>query len=323
VRVVRLGRQWSVHLAAFLHYRRKLAARFDVVVDEVNTIPFFTPLWAEIPIVMLIHQLAREVWWYETVFPLSAAGFVAEPLYLRLYRRVPVLTVSASTRADLEQLGFSGPIAVVPEGIEPIAQLIVNKATVPRFLYVGRLARSKRISDVIRAFAIFCQTVEPSELHIVGDGPSRYVRELHNVARSLGVANRVDFMGKLAMSSKHHEMATAHVLLLTSVREGWGLVITEANALGTPAVAYDVPGLRDSIRDRETGLLVEPTPEALARGMTELWRDHSLYDRLRLSGRSFSNALSFDATATACRAALTASIDYTKLQSHDGATAGS
>src|SRR6202022_3092021 len=83
VHIVRAGRQWTVHWSAFRRYRSRLSQSFDIVVDEVNTIPFFTPIWANVPTVMLIHQLAREVWWYESKFPLNVIGFLAEPLYLR------------------------------------------------------------------------------------------------------------------------------------------------------------------------------------------------------------------------------------------------
>ena len=108
IRILRSGRQWTVHWRAFRRYHRRLRGNFDAVIDEVNTVPFFTPLWAEIPRFMFIHQLAREVWWYESRFPVSGIGYLAEPLYLRLYRRSPVLTVSPSTREDLRSLGFVG-----------------------------------------------------------------------------------------------------------------------------------------------------------------------------------------------------------------------
>src|SRR5438309_1221353 len=110
VQIVRAGSQWTVHLHAFRRYRRRLKSRFDIVIDEVNTIPFFTPLWADVPVVMLIFQLAREVWWYESGFPVNALGFLAEAHYLRAYRNVPVITVSASTKGDLRSLGFRGEI---------------------------------------------------------------------------------------------------------------------------------------------------------------------------------------------------------------------
>jgi hypothetical protein len=86
---------------------------------------------------MFIHQLAREVWWYESPFPINALGYISEPWYLRIYRKTPVLTVSKSTEGDLRRLDFSGPIEVIPEGLEPITATELAKETKPTFLYVG------------------------------------------------------------------------------------------------------------------------------------------------------------------------------------------
>lgn len=298
VHFVREGRQWTVHLSAIRRYRGRLSKNFDIVIDEVNTIPFFTPLWADVPSVMFIHQLAREVWWYESPFPLSAVGYLAEPLYLRCYRSSPVLTVSESTRMDLRCLGFVGDIAVIPEGIESTASQRPSKAERPTFLYVGRLSPSKRVADVIRAFATFCESVPLGELHLIGGGSDGYVHKLHRLVRDLGLDQQVRFLGRVAQGEKDREMARAHVIVLASVREGWGLVVTEANFHGTPAIAYDVPGLRDSIRHEETGLLVEPSTKALGAGMVNLWRNQSLYRRLAAAAQLGSRAFSFDQAAT-------------------------
>jgi glycosyltransferase involved in cell wall biosynthesis len=301
---VRAGRQSTVHWAAWRHYRRKLSGNFDVVVDQVNTIPFFTPFWSDVPIVMFIHQLAREVWWYESPFPVNAIGFVAENFYLRCYRHLPVLTVSVSTRRDLARLGFHGRITIIPEGIETVPDLDAVRPTQPSILYVGRLAPSKRVSDIIQAFALFSRSVGRAQLSLVGEGSRDYVKKLGALADRLGVSDRIRFLGRMSDLEKHHEMATAHILLVASVREGWGLVVTEANAFGTPAVAYDVPGLRDSVRDGETGLLADPTPKALAAAMLRLWQDRALYSRLAKTAKDWSGEFSYEATATAFREAL-------------------
>ena len=301
IHLVRGGRQWSVHLAAWRRYRKRLRGRFDVVVDEVNTIPFFTPLWAGIPVVMFIHQLAREVWWYESPFPVSAIGYRAEPAYLRLYRRTPVITVSSSTSEDLHRLGFRGPVTVIPEGLEPIGPVLGQPAGEPGFLYVGRLAPSKRVEEMIRALALFRQATGSGLLRLVGAGSEAYARKLDALARSLGIAHQVSFEGRLDADEKHRLMASATALLMTSVREGWGLVVTEANACGTPAIVYDVPGLRDSVRDGHTGLVVEARPEALAEAMVRLASDPALRARLAEEALSWSRAFSFDAAARLAR----------------------
>jgi glycosyltransferase involved in cell wall biosynthesis len=301
IHVVRAGRQWTVHMRAFLHYRGKLRSRFDVVVDEVNTMPFFTPLWAGVPVFLLIFQLAREVWWYESPFPVNAIGFAAEPLYLRCYRNSQVLTISASTEMDLRKLGFSGPITIVPVGLETAKPTSTLKATIPTFLYVGRLSPSKRIPDIIHAFGFFRDSLRAGQLWLVGDGPVEYLRKLQNLVSTLGLKDHVEFCGRLSVTDKYRRMGQSHALLLASAREGWGLVVIEANSCGTPAVAYDVPGLRDAVRNEQTGLLVEPSPRELARGMRRLWDEPDLYSRLAAEARRWSATFSFDTAATTVR----------------------
>ncbi|HEX7158326.1 MAG TPA: glycosyltransferase family 4 protein [Edaphobacter sp.] len=304
VRIIRKGRQWTVHLAAYRRYRRVISKQFDVVVDEVNTIPFFTPLWAGIPSIMFIHQLAREVWWYESPFPINAIGYLAEPFYLRLYQKVPVVTVSQSTKDDLSKLGFQGHITIIPEGIEPVGELPAIKCMEPTFLYVGRMAPSKRIGDILEAMAQFRKEAGQGSLWLVGGGSERYRESLVRHARQLGIADNVRFCGRVSLGEKHRLMAQAHALLLTSVREGWGLVVTEANACGTPAIVYDVPGLRDSVRHLQTGLVVHQTPAALADGMLQLTHDPGLYRRLREQAQGWSKTFTYESGFQVARDAM-------------------
>src|SRR5439155_23797050 len=120
-------------------YRSTATHDFDVVVDQVNTMPFFAQRWAHVPVVMFIHQLAREVWWYESKFPVNAVGYLAEPRYLSTYKAVPVITVSESTKADLVRLGLHGPITVIPQGLEAVGSVRALPSDTPSFVYVGRI----------------------------------------------------------------------------------------------------------------------------------------------------------------------------------------
>lgn len=304
VHVVRSGRQWTVHVRAYRHYRGARQLDFDAVIDEVNTIPFFTPLWARIPSLMLIYQLAREVWWHESAFPINAVGWTVEPAYLRLYRRTPALTISASTETDLRNMGFTAPITVLPIGLEPLVAPEVAKENAPTFIYVGRMAPSKRVHDIVEAFAIFGR----GRLWLVGDGDAGYLATLRRRVGALGLDGKVEFLGRLSTDEKHERMARAHVLLMASVREGWGLSIAEANACGTPAIAYDVPGLRDAVREGETGFVVEPSPRWMAKAMTQLLTDEALYARFAAAGRAWSSTFSFDAATDAMRSAIEAAV---------------
>jgi glycosyltransferase involved in cell wall biosynthesis len=304
IRIVRGGRQSTVHLAAFRRYRKRLKGSFDAVIDEVNTIPFFTPLWADVPRLLLIFQLAREVWWYEGSFPVNALGYATEPLYLRVYQRTAAATISASTEADLKGLGFRAPITVLPIGLEPIDLPTVAKAVTTTFLYVGRMTKSKRVDDIVRAFGLYRDSQGSGELWLVGDGPPDYTEALHKQVQRLDLTGSVKFLGRLDTKEKHRLMASAHVLLMASVREGWGLTVAEANACGTPAIAYDVPGLRDSVRDGQTGLVVPASPECMAEGMIRLATQPDLYSALAAEAKRWASSFSFDASAGALREAI-------------------
>ncbi len=296
--MVRAGRQWTVHVHAFLRYRRSIRRRFDMVIDEINTMPFFTPLWAGIPTLMLVFQLAREVWWYESPFPVNAMGYFVEPVYLKKYRHVPVFTISKSTESDMRRLGFKGPITVMPIGIEDVPPMSEARPETPTFLYVGRLAPSKRIDHMVQALAQFRATTGTGVLWLVGTGSERYQRSLVTLARDLGIESSIVFWGRLPAFDKHRLMAQAHCLLMTSVREGWGLVVTEANACGTPAIVYDVPGLRDSVRNESTGLVVRPGPNYLSAAMLRMTADPVLRSRLASEAKRWSATFSYEEGAT-------------------------
>lgn len=320
VRIIRSGKQWTVHANAFRHYHGDRQMDFDAVIDEINTIPFFTPLWARIPSLLLIYQLAREVWWHESAFPINAIGYAVEPSYLRFYRRTPSLTISASTESDLRHLGFTAPITVLPIGLEPMAIPSIAKESVTTFLYVGRMAPSKRVHDIVDAFAIY-RKESSGRLWLIGDGDEAYVRSVSGRAQAAGIGADVQLLGRVSTEEKHERMARAQVILMASVREGWGLSIAEANACGTPAIAYDVPGLRDAVRDGETGLVVPPTPASMASAMTRLTSNPESYARFVDAGRRWSATFSFDNVTDAMRSAVEDAIASAKRRTGTPAAA--
>lgn len=267
VRIVRAGGRFSVYRRAKQYYRRRFAGEFDVVVDEINTRPFMTPKYVEEPLVALVHQLAREFWFYETPFPVDRIGYHwLEDRWLRRYADVPTLTVSNSTRRDLRDLGFEN-VTVVPQGlsVDPVEE-VPEKPDVPTFLFVGRMTEAKRPTHALDAFEHIAERLPKARFHVVGDG--YLLDDLRAKAYGHEANGRVTFHGYVPEARKLELMQRSHVLLVPAVREGWGLVVTEANAMGTPAVGYDVHGLRDSIADGTTGLLCEPDPAALADAAT-------------------------------------------------------
>ncbi|BCJ49571.1 glycosyl transferase [Actinoplanes sp. NBRC 14428] len=264
-RVVRAGNRFTVYREARRWWDRYGRGRFDVVVDETNTVPFLAHEWVDdgARTIALVHQTCEEIW-HHNAPPLAAhlGRYRLEPEWLRRLGGAPILAVSDSTRDALARFG-ARDVTVVPEGYEPPADLpAVAKEDRPTAVFCGRMVSYKRPWDVLRAVELARREIPGLRLWMIGGGP---LLDKLRAAAPPGV----EFLGRVSERVKHDRMARAHVHLSTSVREGWGLVVTEAAALGTPTIAYDVPGLRDSTR-AAGGVVVPPEPQALARWLCEL-----------------------------------------------------
>jgi glycosyltransferase involved in cell wall biosynthesis len=265
VEIVRGGSRLGVYRAARRFWSQRGRGSFDVVVDEINTRPFLTPRWLhDAPIVALIHQLAREIWFSETPLPVGLLGrYVLEPRWLRAYRDVPALTVSESSAESLQRFHGWRDVTVVPEGWTLHAVPDVPKEREPTVLFLGRLVAMKRPEHAIEAFALLRESFPSARLWVIGDGP------LAGRLRARE-APGVELLGRVERDELPRRIAAAHVLVATSVREGWGLNVSEAAACGTPAIGYRVPGLVDSV-PASGGLLVDPDPLALGRALVDFF----------------------------------------------------
>jgi glycosyltransferase involved in cell wall biosynthesis len=286
VRLIRRGQQWSVHLQAWRWLRRRLD-RFDLIIDQINTIPFFTPLYVpEQKRRFVFHQLAREYWWRETRGPfklIAPVGYILEPWMLRVYRRSRGVTASESSRQDLVALGIGHDrirVAPYPVDVQPLSEL-PEKRGPWSVVMAGRLTQAKFVEEGMRAFAIFQRSAPEARLEIVGTGDPAYRARLAQIVADLSMPG-VTFHGRVSEERKLELMREAHVHLFCSHREGWGLVVSEAAAMTTPSVGYDAPGVRDSIGDRR---VLAPIGDvaALARLIERLHSDSTLYEDVRRS----------------------------------------
>ncbi len=275
--IVRRGSKYSVYREGRRFWETEGDGKFDLVIDEVNTKPFGCPKWVHgTPVLGLIHQVAKEIWHYEAPWPVSWIGrYWLEPRWLKAFRDVPVVTVSESSRQSLEEYGLRN-VRVVPEGYEPPMGPApsVTKAPPPTIAFVGRLSPNKRPDHAIEAFRLLRKSIPDAQMWVIGDGPM-----LLQLIRS--APEGVTFFGRVDNELRSRLVCTAHVLIATSVREGWGLVVTEAAALGTPTVAYDVPGLRDSVTASGGVLVKESSRRSLAQTLVKFARgESSKSDRL-------------------------------------------
>lgn len=266
LQIIRRGSKHSVYREAKRFYRIEGRGNFDVVIDEVNTRPFSAPRWVnDIPTIAIIHQVCREVWFYEYSWPVAVLGrFILEPMWLRRYRSVPTITVSRSSAMSLKEYGLKN-VTVVAEGMD-ITQVTAastnGKDSIFTCIFIGRLAANKRPHDAIKAFQLMLESVPYARMWVIGTGP------LEQKLRDSSPPE-VEFLGRVSESEKRQRLAEAHVLLVTSVREGWGLVVTEAAQCGTLTVGYNVPGLSDSI-PASNGILTDPSPDRLSEALVQV-----------------------------------------------------
>ena len=290
VNIIRNGGTYSVYWKAKEQYRKYFSKEeYDVVIDEINTVPFLASKFVTRgeKVIALIHQLAREYWFYETPFPASYFGYyVLEKKWLKNYRNIPTVTVSESSRKDLAELGFE-KVFVVGEGLnfKPLEKPD-EKTNFPVMVFVGRLKKAKRPDNAIEAFRIIKQRVPNAELWIIGDGylKKKLIRNAPEGVRSFD---------SLSNKERRDLIKKSWVLVNPSVREGFGLNVIEANALGVPSVAYNVPGLRDAIVNGKTGLLSIPgSTEDLANAIIRVMTDADL--RTKLSQEALVRAKNFN-----------------------------
>lgn len=298
-KIVRLGNRYTVYWLAFLYYQQHLRTWADMVVEEINTIPFFTAWYARKPRLLFFHQLCREVWFYQLPFPLSLIGYLAEPVFLRLLGRGPVVTVSQSVRRDLERYGFKPEtIHIISEGTttQPAKDLgTIQKYAEPTVLSLGALRAMKRTLHHIEAFDILKKTVPNAKLIVAGGSEGTYGKKVMDRIAHSPHAKDITVHGFVSPAQKHELFQKAHVLVFTSVKEGWGLVATEAAIQGTPAVVYDVDGLRDSVRHGVTGLVTAQEPAALAGGIAMLLQNPPIYQKYRRAAWEWGKTITFAA----------------------------
>jgi glycosyltransferase involved in cell wall biosynthesis len=281
--IVRGGGYGSSILEARKWHRTQ--PKFDLVIDQHHGIPWYAPWWSGTNTLAYIHEVLGPIWRSFYKWPVSWVGEAQERWTHWLYRKIPFWVPSHSTALELRRRGVKS-VGVIPNGTDatPLSELPDKHLAAPlRLITVSRLAPNKRVDHAIRVLQALQNLKCPANLSIVGDGESRSTLEA--LVADAGLQAIVRFTGALPEEKKDEELSKAHLLIHTSVREGWGLNVLEANALGTPAVVYPVGGLVDSTLKGVTGIVTESEdPLNMAAHLGRLVKDPQQYARLRVSG---------------------------------------
>jgi len=296
IKIIRKGNHYTVHLHAFFYYITALRGKINLVVDEFHFIPFFTPLYVHTQKIGFIHEIAKELWFENKSFPISILGYFLEPFFFRFYNNVPFMTCSNSTKEEVVKLGISSKnITIIHNGINIIKSVKVKEKD-PILVYLGRLTKDKGIEDAIYAFTEIQKSKINVKFWIIGkEEEEGYQKKLEKLVENLGINDSVFFMGYVSERKKFDFLKRAWVLIHPSVKEGWGLTVIEAASQRTPTVAYDVSGLRDSIINGKTGLLVSSRePKALASKIMILIENKVLYNELSKNALIWSREFNWD-----------------------------
>lgn len=282
INFIRYGNHYTVHLWAFLYFVTKLRGKIDLIVDEFHFIPFFSTLYFHGKILAFIHETAGEIWFKNKPFPVNLICFLLEPLFFKLYTNVFFMTVSDSTKKDIIKFGIKKEnIRVVHNGVWQITNKY-TKERVPTIIYLGKLAEDKGVKEAILAFEMIKKNIEKIKFWIAGkEEKAGYQNKIKEMVDKKGIKNETIFFGYVSESKKHELLKKAWILIHPSIKEGWGLTVMEAAVQGTPTVAYNIVGLRDSIRNDITGLLTKNKhPEELAKKILMLCKNRVLYKKL-------------------------------------------
>lgn len=311
VHVIRRGNFVTVYIWAFLYYVLKLRKECDVVLDCENGIPFLSPLYVKKPINLLVHHVHQEVFQQHLTFPLSEiAGVIEGDLMPVLYKRVSLMTVSNSSKKDIVGLGFSdNQVTIIEPGISDLLhqKIQVKKSASPSFCYVGRLQSYKNVDILVSAFAKILPVLPEAKLVIAGTGTNE--KKIKRQVERMGLQEFVTFAGRVSEDDKRRILAESWIAVQPSSIEGWGITVIEAMACGTPVIASNVAGLKDSVVDGVTGLLVPVKSVAmLSEKMLLLANDHKLRTTLRNNAKKYASQFTWTKAAEKCIETIKASL---------------
>lgn len=305
IHIIRKGTLFTTYLYAFLYYQ-SLRIKPDVVLDVLNTILWQTPLYVPARSrFVYINQLAREVLYFELPPIIASIAYFLESFQFIPYKNTNAITYAPSTKKDIASVGIRPQkVQLFSLGVDHSRYRPGKKSKTPLFLCVSRLVRMKRTDLVIKAMKVVLKKYPNCKLAIVGYG---YQREsLGTLRDNLGLKQNVIFIDedilffkKEVKDKKISLMQKSWALVFPSVKEGWGMTVTECAACATPAIVSNVTGLSDSVKHNKTGIILSknPDPEEIANAMIRIIEDKTFREKVSKNARTFSKQFTWDDAA--------------------------
>lgn len=300
INIIRIGNKFLFDKQFKKYYNKNLISKnFDLVVDDISKIPLFTPLYIIKPLVGILHHIHGDSLYKEIPFPLAYYIIKQERKIPRYYRNTPIFTVSQSTKNELSELGQpEDKIDILYNAIDHdlFSAAKIPKEKTPLIAYVGRIKKYKNISAILDAVEILKNRIPDIKFIIGGEGD--FLPELKKHVAQKKLDQWIEFKGYVSEEEKAEILGRAWIFVTMPLKEGWGITVIEANAMGTPAIGSDVHGLRDSIKNKETGILVPlDNPPALANEILDLINNQDRLDSLSKSALEWSKNFNWDISA--------------------------
>lgn len=300
INIIRYGNRSIFNYLVPIYYKKNLKNdNYDVVIDDINKIPFYTPLFIKEPLLAISHHFFGKSIFREANFLAGNYVYFSEWLVNYVYKHTPFVVVSQSTLDEFISRGFDkNNFSIVPNAIEKneFPMQISDKAEPKVITYFGRLKKYKSPDHLIKAFAIVEKQFPNIRLHILGRGD--FMDSMKNLCEELKIADKVKFFGFVSEEDKRKLLSESLCVVNTSMKEGWGITNIEANACGTPVISANVPGLKDSVKDGQSGLLYEyGNIHELADKIKMLLADNILLNHLNQGALDWANTFSWQHSA--------------------------
>src|SRR3989344_1079432 len=296
VNIMRKGGRYSLYLWSPIYYLLRLRKEVDVVIDIENGIPFFTPLYVRKPILGIMHHVHQDVFFKELFFLFAWIPYLMEKYMHLFYKNIKFIAVSNTTKTEMiKRLNFSkDQIEVVYNGLNNKFYSNAKKTKFQSILYFGRLMKYKRIDLLIDVFSNVLRHVPDAKLFIAGSGIVE--DELKSKVRKINLSDKIIFYGFVSEKEKINLIKGSWIFANPSSMEGWGVTVIETNSLGVPAVVFDVPGLRESVKNNETGFVVN-NADQMVNKIISLLTKKTLRNKFGKNAIQWSKNFSWDKTA--------------------------
>ena len=298
IKIYRKGGRFTLYIWAIWYYFKKFRKNIDVVIDVQNGIPFFSTIYCRKPKVAVVYHVHKRQFFIELAFPLNLIGFIIEKYFFPVfYRKTKIIAISKTTRDDLIEIGFKKKnIEIVYCGMNGIKNPVSsNKFSKPTILYLGRIKKYKRVDLLIKVMPDILKRVPHANLIIAGWGTE--ASSITDMTMRSITRRKVKIIGPVSEAEKKHLLSKAWVFVNASIGEGWGISVIEANLYGAPAVAFDVAGLSESIKDGQTGYLSK-NKEEFVDNICKILNNKALRLRLSKNATKWADTFNWETAAT-------------------------